>query len=155
MLKNNQKRDFLNTSDENHRKKGCHVSSHVQDIDTQTIYQTLITETYWAKDLTQEQFFLMKNLSTFHVLFQAQNLQTGFARVISDGVYVAYLCDVFIKKEWRHRGFGTFLVRSVLEDPKYTHVKKWLILTKDAHSFYEKFKFKSIKPSNYMELLIR
>jgi N-acetylglutamate synthase-like GNAT family acetyltransferase len=154
LLKNN-----LNTTYDNPifilGNKEYQVSCDPQRIDTEDIYKTLSQQSYWANDLTKEQFSLMKNSSVFYGMFQNTHLQIGFARVISDFVYMAYLADVFVKKEFRQKGLGKFLISSILSDKQYTHLKKWLILTKDADTFYEKFGFRIIKNSNYMELLTK
>jgi GNAT superfamily N-acetyltransferase len=74
-----------------------------------------------------------------------KDVQIGFARVVSDGCTIAYLCDVVVTKEYRGRGLGKFLVGQVLNNPELKE-RAWLLLTHDAQKFYaENFGFQAIQ----------
>ena len=64
----------------------------------------------------------------------------GFARVISDGVHVAHLCDVYVLSEYRGRGFGVELVREAVDNGPHSELG-WTLATRDAHGLYERFGF--------------
>lgn len=66
--------------------------------------------------------------------------QVGFARVVSDGVTVAYLCDVFVLSNHRGRGLGVELVREAVDGAGLAGLK-WMLHTDDAHELYRRFGF--------------
>lgn len=74
---------------------------------------------------------------------QGKDKQIGFARVVTDGSTIAYLCDVVISKEYRGKGLGKFLVREFMKNDQVAHLS-WLLLTHDAHSFYASMGFKQV-----------
>jgi GNAT superfamily N-acetyltransferase len=66
--------------------------------------------------------------------------QVGFARVISDGIHVAHLCDVYVLSGYRGRGLGVELVREAVDNGPHANLN-WTLATKDAHELYERFGF--------------
>jgi GNAT superfamily N-acetyltransferase len=71
--------------------------------------------------------------------------QIGFARVISDGVHVSHLCDVYVLEEYRGRGFGVELVREAVDNGPHAELS-WTLATKDAHGLYARFGFSAPNP---------
>ena len=49
--------------------------------------------------------------------------QVGFARIVTDYITFAWLCDVFIAKSHRGQGLGKWLVKSVVSHPEMAAVK--------------------------------
>ena len=45
------------------------------------------------------------------------DVQIGFARVITDYVVFAYLMDVFIAKEHRGNGYSSILISAMMNEP--------------------------------------
>lgn len=68
--------------------------------------------------------------------------QVGFARVISDYATFAYLCDVFILEPWRGHGLSRRLMEAILGHPSLQGLRRFTLMTRDAHGLYEKFGFK-------------
>jgi GNAT superfamily N-acetyltransferase len=78
--------------------------------------------------------------------------QIGFARVITDRATFAYLGDVFVLEEFRGRGFSKWLMQVVIDHPDLQGLRRWVLLTRDAHGLYEKVGFTKIaRPERYME----
>ena len=75
----------------------------------------------------------------------------GFTRVISDRTYRATIWDVIVRPSHQGRGVGERLMQSVLDHPDLKTVSAFLLLTKDKHSFYERFGFRS-EPNQAMML---
>jgi GNAT superfamily N-acetyltransferase len=67
-------------------------------------------------------------------------VQVGFARVVSDGMTVAYLCDMFVLPAYHERGWGTVLVREAVDGANLAGLK-WILHTDDAHDLYRKLGF--------------
>ena len=79
--------------------------------------------------------------------------QIGFARVISDFATIAYLGDVFVLEAYRGRGLGKWMMECIMQHPKLQGLRRWILLTRDAHGMYEKFGFTPVEtPDRYMEL---
>lgn len=79
--------------------------------------------------------------------------QVGFARVISDFATVAYLGDVFVLESHRARGLGKWMMECIMQHPALQGLRRWILLTRDAHELYAKVGFTPLKaPERYMEL---
>jgi len=79
--------------------------------------------------------------------------QVGFARVISDFATIAYLGDVFVVEEYRGRGLSQWMMECVMQHPALQGLRRWILLTRDAHGLYAKSGFTALKsPERYMEL---
>lgn len=66
----------------------------------------------------------------------------GFARVISDRVYKAFVFDVIIHPEHRAEGLGTFLMESLMGHPVLSRVRHIeLYCLPDRVPFYERHGF--------------
>lgn len=125
------------------------ISTHKGKIKLFDVHRFL-TNSYWAKGISmntvREQ---IKNSLCFGVYYE--NKQVGFARVISDYVSLAYLCDVFIIEDFRGKGLSKILMEEILNHPKLKNVKSWMLATKDAHGLYKKYGFKPLEePNKYM-----
>jgi GNAT superfamily N-acetyltransferase len=81
------------------------------------------------------------------------NAQVGFARVVTDKATFAYLCDVFVLEEHRGKKLGRWLMESVASHPDLQGLRRFVLVTRDAHGLYEQFGFRPLsRPEGYMEL---
>ena len=79
--------------------------------------------------------------------------QVGFARVISDFATIAYLGDVFVLDSYRGHGLGKWMMECIMRHRSLQGLRRWLLLTRDAHGLYSQFGFTPVKsPERYMEL---
>jgi GNAT superfamily N-acetyltransferase len=79
--------------------------------------------------------------------------QVGFARVVSDFATIAYLGDVFVMDSHRGRGLGKWMMECIMLHPSLQGLRRWILLTRDAHGLYSQFGFTPVKaPERYMEL---
>lgn len=78
----------------------------------------------------------------------------GFARVITDSVYRAFIFDVMTKENFRNDGIGTILINSILEHPLVRDVDRVELYCPDRLvGYYEKFGFSTdVNGSNLMRL---
>ncbi len=82
--------------------------------------------------------------------------QVGFARAVTDRATFAYLADVFVLPEARGQGLGTFLVEALLAHPDLQGLRRWSLVTRDAHALYRKLGFTPLAaPERHMERLVR
>lgn len=120
-------------------------------LDIEMVHDFLARQSYWAKGiprLTVEES--IRNSLCFG-LFDARE-QIGFARVISDFATVAYLGDVFILPGFRGRGLSKWLMECVCSHPSLQNLRRWMLVTGDAHGLYEGFGFTELAhPESFME----
>ena len=82
--------------------------------------------------------------------------QIGFARVVTDRATYAYLCDVFVLETHRRRGASKLLMRTIVEHPDLQGLRRFCLMTRDAHGLYSQFGFTPCAdPARYMERLDR
>jgi GNAT superfamily N-acetyltransferase len=78
--------------------------------------------------------------------------QIGFARIISDYATFAYLADVFVVEGYRRLGLGKWLIECVINHPALKDLRRWMLVTRDAHGLYQQFGFQGIsQPEFFME----
>lgn len=78
--------------------------------------------------------------------------QIGFARVISDLTTFAYLGDVYILDAYQGNGLGKWLMETITTHPDLQGLRRWLLVTQDAHGLYRQYGFDALpEPSRYME----
>lgn len=78
----------------------------------------------------------------------------GFARVITDSIYRAFVFDVMTKESFRNNGIGTILMNYILEHPLVREVDRLELYCPDRLvGYYEKFGFSTdVNGSNLMRL---
>jgi GNAT superfamily N-acetyltransferase len=112
-----------------------------------------LTNCYWSKGIPREVVARSIEHSLCFGVYDGSGAQVGFARVVSDFATVAYLGDVFILESHRGRGLSKWLMECITQHPALQGLRRWILLTRDAHGLYEKFGFTSVKaPERYMEL---
>lgn len=76
----------------------------------------------------------------------------GAARVVTDRATYAYLADVYVDERCRGRGLGVWLVETILDHPDLQGLRRFCLMTRDAHGLYAKFGFAPMRdPTRYME----
>jgi len=107
---------------------------------------------YWANTRPRERTErAIKNSLVFGVY--ESDKQIGVARVVSDYSIFAYLCDVFIHEDYRAHGLGKWLIESILRHPELKDMRRWVLVTKDAHGLYKQFGFTAIEnPEQWMQM---
>ena len=79
--------------------------------------------------------------------------QVGFARVVTDRATFAYLCDVYVLAEHRGKGLGKWLIGAVMAHPDLQELRRFQLVTRDAHGLYKPFGFEAPKhPVRHMEI---
>ena len=128
------------------------VSTNKSKLDLPLIHSYLSEQSYWAKGRSFEAVKTTIDNSLCFGLYENDNNQVGFARVVTDKAAFAYLMDVFILEEFRGKGLGKMLIKAVLAHPEL-QVKFFLLATEDAHKFYKQYGFKELtEVHRYMEI---
>jgi GNAT superfamily N-acetyltransferase len=127
------------------------VSTDPARLDVDVIHGFL-TNCYWAKGIPREVVARSIQHSLCFGVYDGSGVQVGFARVVSDFATVAYLGDVFILESHRGRGLSKWL-ECIMQHPALQGLRRWILLTRDAHVLYAQFGFTPVKtPERYMEL---
>lgn len=101
-----------------------------------------LSRSYWANERPIEKTQKAIEHSLCYGVYD-QNRQIGFARVITDGATMYYLCDVFIDEQYRSQGIGKKLVETIINSEALQGING-LLGTKDAHSLYESYGFNRV-----------
>ena len=131
------------------------ISTDPSRLDLPWIHNYLANEAYWARGIPFPVFHKsVENSLCFGVYYQTA--QVGFGRVISDYATFAYLADVFIAEQYRRRGLGKWLVDCILGYPELQGLRRWMLVTSNAHGLYEQQGFKPLlHPENVLELVAK
>jgi N-acetylglutamate synthase-like GNAT family acetyltransferase len=126
------------------------ISTDPKRLDVDTICEFL-KRAYWANTRPRERTErAIQNSLVFGVYDGAR--QIGVARVVSDYSIFAYLCDVFIHEDYRAQGLGKWLIQTIMEHPGLRDMRRWLLVTSDAHGLYKQFGFTAIEdPEHWMQ----
>jgi len=142
------------------------VSTDRARLDLDVIHGFL-TNSYWAKGISSELVARALEHSLCFGIYDESGSkgpglanaarpgapQVGFCRVVSDLVTVAYLGDVFVLEKYRGRGLSKLLMKCVTQHPALQGLRRWILLTRDAHGLYQQFGFMPLKSADrYMEL---
>lgn len=128
------------------------VSADKMKLDKAMIHHFLSTKAYWSLGIPYEKVMRSIDNSLCFGLYLGEE-QVGFARVISDYTTVAYLGDVFITEEHRGIGLSKMLVQHIMQHPDLQGLRRWILLTQDAHELYRKFGWNNIAaPERWMEI---
>lgn len=135
-------------------KGGFVISTDPRILDRNAVFEFLAQAKWWTELTEVSLERAIENSLCFSLITTKHNQQLGWARVITDYVTYAYLCDVFIVEEQRGRGLGSWMIRCVLEHPDLKHLKRVALITHDAQAFYLNLEFSFASDSNiYMERL--
>jgi GNAT superfamily N-acetyltransferase len=136
---------------EERRADGLLLTTDPGRINTDLVH-SWITGTYWATGRSHDAMCrAIAGSEPAGIYREADGRQVAFARVVTDGVVFAYLCDVFVDPECRGLGLGTWLVRALRDDLARRGLKRILLVTRDAHPVYAPLGFEPADPERWME----
>jgi len=116
--------------------------------------QNFLKDIYWAAGRTIDEVQTTIDSSVCFGIY-LDDVQIGFARVITDYVVFGYLMDVFIAEEYRGKGYSSILISAMMNEPILKNIKIWRLATSDAHYLYKKFGFKALAhPDKMMEKIV-
>ena len=131
--------------------EGYAVSCDPALLDLEAIHGFL-SQTYWAKAIPKA---LVEKSIRNSLCWGAYHhgTQVGLARIITDKATFAYLCDVFVAEEHRGKGLSKALVAAIAAHPDLQGLRRWMLVTIDAHGLYEQFGFQTVaQPERHMEI---
>jgi N-acetylglutamate synthase-like GNAT family acetyltransferase len=123
-------------------------------VDLDVIHRYLSEESYWAKGIPRA---LVERAIANSLCFGAFDgeAQVGFARVVTDYATFGYVADVFVLPAHRGRGIAKALMRVVREHPELQSLRRWHLITRDAHGLYAQFGFAPLEaPQRHMGIAV-
>ena len=113
-----------------------------------------LSASYWAKDIPVEVVRRSIEHSLNFSIYHGEH-QVGFARVITDYAVFAYVADVFVVASHRGKGVGRELMAAIVAHPALQRLRRWHLVTRDAHRLYEQFGFQPLRtPERHMEIVV-
>lgn len=132
-----------------------YVSADKSKLDLTFIHDYLSNRSYWAKGRTMDIVKKSVDNSLCFGVFNEDDQQVGFARIVTDYAILAWVMDVFIAEDYRGQGLSKLLMKEVMAHPDLQGLKRWGLMTVDAHSLYQQFGFNpASKPEMLMEKLL-
>ena len=130
---------------------GVRISTDPADIDLDWLVPALSERAYWALGRSREAVEAAIERSLCFVALR-DGRQVGFARVITDLVTFAWVCDVLVDESERGKGVGTLLIRTIADDPRLRDLRRLVLATRDAHEVYARAGFGPlVHPERWME----
>lgn len=128
------------------------VSTDPARLDVDAVHAYL-SRSYWAEGIPRPVVArCLEGSLSFGLYHEAR--QIGLARVVTDRASVAYLCDVYVLEDYRGQGLGKWLVEAVMAHPDLQRLRRFILVTRDAHGLYEPFGFQPLAaPEKYMEIV--
>lgn len=126
------------------------VTTDPSRIDVPAVH-AFLTDSYWAKGIALAAVERSIQNSICFGIYRGKE-QAGFARVITDRATFAYLADVFVLPAFRGRGLSKWLMQCIMAHPDLQGLRRWSLVTRDAHGLYEQFGFRVVTaPQRWME----
>lgn len=128
------------------------IATQRSKLDLKAIHQFLSEEAYWSKGIP---FNTVVNAAQNSLNFglYCNEKQIGYARIISDFTTIAYLGDVYVLPEFRGQGLSKWMMQTIQQHPDLQGLRRWILLTGDAHGLYRQFGFTALAaPERWMEL---
>ncbi|EEP72870.1 GCN5 N-acetyltransferase [Micromonospora sp. ATCC 39149] len=134
------------------REDGHQISTDPARLDLDLVHHWLSTDAYWA--LGRDRGTVGRAFAgslPFGVYRPGDGRQVAVARVVTDGVTFAWLCDVYVDRSARGRGLGTWLAGAVRDHLATLGVRRIVLATVDAHGVYARVGFAPVDPGRWME----
>jgi GNAT superfamily N-acetyltransferase len=132
---------------------GYEISTDKARLDVDVIYQYLSEDSYWSPGIAREVVERSIANSLCFGLYRGAT-QVGFARVVTDHALFGLLADVFVLPAHRGKGLSKALMQRVVEHEVVKKLRRFQLVTTDAHGLYRQFGFGEITEAwRYMEIL--
>ena len=125
-------------------RRGDHeISTDLARLDLDVVHGFLTTS-YWSPGIPRD---VVERAARHSLAFGVYDVaggasrQVGYARVITDRATFAYLADVFVLESHRGRGLARWLMEVIVAHPELQGLRRWMLVTRDAHGLYERFGF--------------
>ncbi|MFT4680058.1 MAG: GNAT superfamily N-acetyltransferase [Litorivivens sp.] len=128
------------------------ISTDTSLLDIEMIHDYLSNQSYWSKGISLDTLLrAIDNSICFGLYIDRRTI--GFTRVVTDKATFAYLCDVFVLAQHQGMGYGKMMIQKAMNHADLKGLRRWCLLTADAHTMYTALGWKEIvRPERWMEL---
>jgi GNAT superfamily N-acetyltransferase len=110
---------------------------------------------YWSEEIPYEVVERAVRGSLCIGAYDPTGAQVGLARFISDYATFCYVCDVYVLEDHRGHGLSKAMMAMATEHPKLQGLRRWVLVTNDAHGLYRQYGFRSVaQVERYMERVV-
>jgi GNAT superfamily N-acetyltransferase len=135
-----------------HRRGADVITDDLSRMQVPTIHAWLSKQAYWSLGRSVEAVTESLRRSRAYGVFR-DGRQIALARVITDDVSFAYLCDVFVEAAHRREAVGRWLLDTILDDLRSRSITQVLLATRDARAFYDRAGFHPLtRPERWLEV---
>lgn len=128
------------------------VSTEQSEMDFEVIHG-FISNSYWAQGISKELLHKALANSLCFGVFDKDNQQVAFGRLITDKATFAYLADVFVLGSHRGLGLSKLMMAAIMEHPELQGLRRIMLATCDAHGLHAQFGFKAVDtPETLMQI---
>jgi GNAT superfamily N-acetyltransferase len=128
------------------------ITTDKNKLDLIAMHDFLSNHSHWSRNIPFDRVKTSVENSLNFGLFH-RDAQIGYAKIISDYATIAYLGDVYVLPDYRGKGLSKWLMQQVMSHPDLQGLRRWILLTVDAHGLYAQYGWKEPKnPERYMEL---
>lgn len=132
---------------------GYEVSDDPDRIDAQAVHAYL-SGAYWSPNIPFEIVQRALRASLCIGVYEPGGAQVGLCRLVTDYAIFCYVSDVYVLQAHRGRGLSKAMMKAALEHPRLQGLRRWSLVTHDAHGLYEQFGFRVVAhPQRHMERL--
>ncbi|NOU93255.1 GNAT family N-acetyltransferase [Paenibacillus sp. LMG 31456] len=114
------------------------ISNDKSLLNLETVFEFL-SSSYWANKRSKEIIRKSIENSICYGVYK-NNRQVGFARIVTDGATMYWLCDVFIEEGHRGNNIGKKLIETIVKSEELKNLMG-ILGTKDAHGLYKQYDF--------------
>ena len=132
---------------------GYEISDDPDRIDARAVHAYLRTA-YWSPNIPFEVVQRALRASLCIGAYAPGGAQVGLCRLVTDYAIFCYVSDVYVLEAHRGRGLSKAMMKAAVEHPRLQGLRRWSLVTHDAHGLYEQFGFRAIAhPQRHMERL--
>ncbi|WP_431032462.1 GNAT family N-acetyltransferase [Streptomyces sp. P6-2-1] len=145
---------------------GHFVSDAPELVDIERVHHWLSTDAYWALGRSLEKQRAAAAASLNFGVYEdvadeagtpsreagARREQRAYARVVTDHATFAWLCDVYVPRESRGRGFAKALLAAVRARMEEDGVRRVLLVTSTAQELYRSVGYDEVERGKWMIL---
>lgn len=133
--------------------------SYLESLPSKQEFFDLYETTGWNKAFNFSDDTLHKAISNsrYSVSARMEGNLVGYGRIVSDGLYQTFICDVIVHPEFQGKGIGKNIVQRLMNHCKESNLTFiQLSCAKGKIGFYEKFGFR-VRPSDApgMHILVK
>lgn len=113
------------------------------DLNLTNQLSALYSKTWFTPNRCISEINTMLSNSYLKLAFVENDKLIGFCRVISDGVYKAFIFDVIVHDDYQNKGFGKLIMDTLINHERLInidHIELYCI--EETSGFYKKLDFK-------------